>query len=118
MAGTFPITHAGLQVDIEREPVSAVEIFTAESGIETRSLLNSNIRWRYRVRIHGRSEVANELSTIQTLITSNYVNYTTFSFTDPYDSVSRICRFDTPPRFSQTQLPGWWMVEYSIISVV
>jgi hypothetical protein len=118
MAGTFPITHGGLQVGVKRAPVSAVSVNTSESGIESRILWNTSIRWRYSVRIVGRSEVAGELAALQTLVTDNYVESGTMSFTDPYDNVTRTVRFDGPPSFGQYQIPGWWMFEANLISVV
>jgi hypothetical protein len=118
MAGTFPITHGGIQVDIKRSPVSAVEIFTSESGIESRTIWNTSIRWRYSIRIIGRSEVSGELAALQTLVTDNYVEGGTMTLVDPYDSVSRTVRFDGPPTFGQYRIPTWWTFDANLISVV
>ena len=117
MAGTFPITHPGLQVSIKRSPVSAVSIGTSESGIESRIRWNANIRWRYSISIVARSE-AGELAALQTLITDNYVEQGTMTLVDPYDSVSRTVRFEGEPTFSQYRIPGWWEFNANLISVV
>ena len=114
----IPTTLPGKQIGCRREIIYRTEISESMSGIEYRSSWQTSPRYRYEVTVIGRKQASGELSSMAAAVTDVRGEFSTFSFVDPYDGVTRTCRLDGMPTFTEWRIPGWWQATYTLISVL
>jgi hypothetical protein len=119
VAGTLTLAdYDGLQVESTRETVYRVKVDQAQNGVEVRTVWNTSPRYRYRVRIVAQ-EVNDEATDLATFIEDQYGSGDSFTLVnDPVTGTSATVRFESPPRFEQYRIDGWWAVTLEMISVL
>lgn len=121
---SFP-TFAGLDVAVTRTTIHASRVQTSAGGVELRSQLQVNPRYRYRLKVTVRKNApgaVDELAQLHAFIVARAGRADSFFFTDPIDGVSRRVRFDTDEQDLERVVPAsnhgaWWSAPLVLISV-
>lgn len=112
----FP-TLEGLDVAVEREPEYATTIHESVSGREDRTSWWAAPKYRYNLKFNYLRQSANEVSALLDLHAASSGSLKTFTYTDPYDGVTRDCRFSRDGLRIVRIVDGVWQCEVEIVSV-
>jgi hypothetical protein len=115
-----------LQRGWERAPFRRVDTFETPSGVEQRSVRQSEPRYRYSLRYIVRDAVAapapwqaySERAALQKLFDDHVGSWDSFLYPDPVDGVQRRVRFDEDELPMRQMAPGVYEVDIDLVSVI
>ena len=112
-------TYAGEQPNWTRVgPIYPVQINTAESNIEVRTVWGTTPRYQYRAEIILQG-LATQVATVVTMVNARHESGHTFTLVDPVTGTDATVRLESPLSLSPYQgIPGWYSAKFSAISVI
>jgi hypothetical protein len=122
---TFPALPL-LQRGWERTPFRRVDTFDTPSGVEQRSVRQTEARYRYSLRYIVRESVPapapwqaySERAALQKLFDDHVGSWDSFLYPDPVDGVSRRVRFEEDELPMRQLVPGVYEVDVDLVSVI
>lgn len=112
-------TYAGQQPNWQRVgPIYPVEIVTAESGHEVRTVWATVPRYQYEAEIILQG-VATEVAAVVTLVNGAHEKGHTFTIVDPVTGLDVAVRLESTLSVTPYQgIAGWYTAKFSAITVV
>jgi hypothetical protein len=92
----FP-TLAGVKVDVKRIKCFANKVITSKSGKQQAASFQATSFYRYDLSIAFLRETGaagNEMASMLSFLDTVQGRWDTFTFTDPYDGLSKTCRLE------------------------
>lgn len=124
MSGTFPTNLPGLKINVTRRPIFNTKIQTSRSGKELRVAWYATPLYEYTMEFELLRQgtisgaVYTELATVLAFFEAQKGAWDTFNYTDPYDAVTRVCRFvEDSLEFQKISTNRWELKKLKLISV-
>lgn len=113
------VTYAGEQPNWTRVgPIYPVQVDTAESGHEVRTVWATVPRYQYEAEIILQG-LLTEVAAVVTLINGAHEKGHTFTLVDPVTGLDAAVRLESPLSITPYQgIAGWYMAKLSAITVV
>lgn len=122
-AYVFP-SLVGQAMEVSREPVYPITVYTSKGGKEDVTLWSPTPRWRYKVKLNvlrsyvnmvGAWGTLSEIAVVQWFISTHYGSWDAFHFIDPYDSSDRLVRFVEGSNPTVRVVNGVWQGSLDLI---